>query len=65
MSEYVTLLEVEDVKSAGYTMQRAAEQMSQAAGQFNADVTRLVQILDEHATRIEQAVNSDDEGTRR
>jgi len=56
MSEYMHLVGAEDVKSAGYTMQRAAESMQSAASTISSSVERLINALDEHARRIEAAM---------
>lgn len=53
MSNYVTLLGSERVESASYTMQRAADQMQQAANQFDNSVHLLLRGLDERLAHLE------------
>lgn len=54
MSGYVTLLGVEDVRAAGYAMQRAAEQMQQAADLINESNTRHEEAIRELIGAIEE-----------
>lgn len=56
MGESIFLLGSEDVRNAGQSMRSAAEQMSSAAGTVYAATDRLHNILDEHVTRIENAL---------
>ena len=54
--EYVHLMGAEDVQRAGSSIREAAQQMQYAASQFNSDIERMIRALEEHAYRIEQAM---------
>lgn len=54
--EYMTLLGAEQVERAASGMARAAEEMQRAAWAFDNAIERLRTILDEHASRVEAAV---------
>lgn len=56
--DHVLLIGADDVRSAGNTISSAADTMRQAASTFDGAVDRLVRALDDHATRIEQAMES-------
>jgi hypothetical protein len=59
MAEYMTLMGAEQVQRAGSSMATAAEKMEAAAGSISWSVDRLVRALEEHAQRIEAAMNKD------
>lgn len=50
--EYMQLLGTEDVQNAGRAMKQAAGEMSQAALQFNEDVSRFQRVVDEYKQAI-------------
>lgn len=56
MADYVTLLGAEQVQSAASRMQNAADDMRAVATSFDNSVDRLVRVLDDHAARIEAAM---------
>ena len=56
MSDHITLLGAEQVQSAGSRMASAADDMRIAANTFGDHIDRMVRALDEHAVRIEAAV---------
>lgn len=56
MSEYVHLIGAEDVSRAGFNMQHAADEMTRSANLFSEVAERLMRALDEHASRIEAAM---------
>ena len=56
MSQYVTLIGAETVDRAGHNMRDAAQTISYAARQISEDIGRLIRALDEHAERIERAM---------
>jgi prefoldin subunit 5 len=58
MSDFMTLLGAEDVRSAANTMSHAAERISSAISQLDYFVTRLERALQEHAERIERATQN-------
>lgn len=60
MSDYVTLMGSEDVSRAGHNMTHAAEAMQRAASQFESVAERLIRALDDHAMRIENAIQERD-----
>jgi hypothetical protein len=54
--EYITLMGAEQVQSAGVTIRNAAESMGSSANCFAENVDRMGRILQEHANRIEKAM---------
>jgi hypothetical protein len=58
MSEYVYLQGSEDVKNAGHTMQRAAENMIRAANQFDSTLDRQIRFMDDWLIRFQSALES-------
>ena len=60
MSEYVHLIGAEEVGRAARNMQEAADQMTKAAASFEFIVAGLVLALEEHAGRIEYAMQGQD-----
>lgn len=56
MSDYITLLGAEDVRSAGHTMTRAAETMSNAASTIDGAMERQRHFLEDWLARFEIAV---------
>lgn len=56
MSEHVTLIGAEDVRSAGYRMAEAARDMNTAASSIDYALTRHQQFLDEWLTRFADVV---------
>ena len=59
--EFVHLIGKEEVVRAGQTMQHAAETMSSVAASIEMSVTRLVQALDSHASRMEALASKERE----
>ena len=53
MSEYVTLIGADDVRSAGHAMREAAAQMSRAAGNIDESLGRHQRFLDDWLLRLE------------
>ena len=56
MTDYVTLMGVEKVESAGYTMRSAADQMQRAASSIDESLARHQRFLDDWLTRLEAAL---------
>jgi HPt (histidine-containing phosphotransfer) domain-containing protein len=56
MDGYVTLLGAETVERAAHSIHSSAETMRCAATTIYDAANRLQQVLDDHATRIERAV---------
>lgn len=52
----VQLIGAEDVRSAGYTMQHAADAMKQAANSFDDTLERHRRWMDEWLSRFETAI---------
>lgn len=61
MSEYITLIGVEDVRAAGHRMERAAETMRNAASELEIALQRESQRRDEFLSRLEQILRDDRE----
>jgi hypothetical protein len=59
MNDRVMLIGAEDVRSAGHTMSRAAETMSQAAMNLDGALERHQRFLDDWLSRFEQAMSDD------
>lgn len=53
---YINLLGYENVERAGRNMLGAAEQFERNVQQFGFEVDRLQRILEEHANRVEAAM---------
>lgn len=58
MNDSVRLIGVEEVQRAALTIDAAAESMQRTMMGFSHDVDRLVRALDEHAARIEHALEN-------
>lgn len=58
MAEHVTLLGADDVRSAGYTMQSAAEEMKRAAATIDYALERHHRFMDDWLSRFEQILNT-------
>ncbi len=56
MSEHMHLIGTEEVVRAARTMAGAAENMLRAAYHIESTIERLQRVLDEHASRVEAAV---------
>jgi hypothetical protein len=58
MPDYMTLLGAEQVQAAARTIASAADGMQSAASSFSCAVDKLERVLDDHARRIEQALEA-------
>lgn len=58
MADYITLMGVDDVRSAGNRMSSAADTMRTAAGQIDESLRRHEQFLDDWLQRFETAIQS-------
>jgi hypothetical protein len=56
MADYVTLLGAEEVSRAARNIQGAADDLNRALAGFSDTVERLRVVLEEHAARIEKAM---------
>lgn len=56
MAEYVTLMGAEDVRSAGRSMQQAADDMSSAARSLSETLWQHRQFMDDWLMRLEQVL---------
>lgn len=56
MGEYVVLLGTEQVQSSARTIANAANDIQSAASSFSCAIDKLERVLDDHARRIEQAL---------
>ena len=61
MSEYVTLLGAEDVRSAGHQMVSAADTMRNAAGEIEMSLQREAQSRTEFLCELERILREDRE----
>ncbi len=61
MTEYVTLIGTEHVRSAGHQMERAATEMQSAAGYIETALQRHAQRTDEALDRLEEILRHDRE----
>lgn len=60
-SEYIRLLGAEEVSQAARNICGAADQITRAAEYMGNTVDRLVRVLEEHASRIETAMQAPSE----
>lgn len=56
MSEYITLLGAEDVRSAGSSMRVAASEMQAAANSIDNSLNMLQRFLDDWLIRFEESL---------
>lgn len=56
MSDYITLLGADDVRSGGYAMERAAADINRAAGNFEAVFERHHRFMEDWLQRFEAVV---------
>jgi hypothetical protein len=59
--QYMRLLGVEEVERAARNFSGAADQITRAVEYFEHSVTRLERVLDEHARRVEAAMQAPSE----
>lgn len=60
MADYITLLGAEDVRSAASAMQRAADEMRQAAGTIDHAMLQQRQFMEDWLYRFEQILRPPD-----
>ena len=56
MSEHITLLGADDVRSGGHAIERAASDMNRAAGNFESVFDRHQRFMDDWLQRFEAAI---------
>lgn len=57
MGDYVMLHGAEEVRRAASVMESSASEFQRAIGQFDFIVNNLMRSMEEHASRIEQALS--------
>ena len=58
MSEYIHLIDAEDVRAAGHQMASAADDMNRAAGNFESLFERHYRFMDDWLQRFESAIET-------